>query len=240
MVVGRAERIGRLTSVASVLAATAVLMTTASADGSHLAHAAQAERVSSVVSGSASALQDLAAQRAQRLRQAASEVASAAQSARLADHQRWEKESGAAIVAEAERLRNLTKFAWPTEGGISSGFGMRRHPILGYVRLHNGADIGGACGNPIIAGQSGTVTRAGYSRSSGNNVRIDHDRIEGVRVETAYLHMSRLVVRAGQKVAKGELIGYVGSTGLSTACHLHLALYKNAKGSDPLEYLQQS
>ena len=151
-------------------------------------------------------------------------------------------DTAAAVDAEADRLRNLTKFLWPTEGGVGSPWGQRLHPILRYYRLHGGADIGGRCGQPIYAAQSGTVTKAdagGYNGGSGSNVRIDHGDIKGTRVETAYLHMSNVAVKVGQKVNKGDFIGNVGNTGLSTACHLHLSLYKDGVNSNPLEYLQR-
>jgi murein DD-endopeptidase MepM/ murein hydrolase activator NlpD len=116
---------------------------------------------------------------------------------------------------------------------------MRMHPILHYLRMHDGDDIGGKCGQPIYAAQSGVVVKAemGYNGGSGNNIRINHGDINGVNVETAYLHMTSYVVAVGQKVDKGTLVGHVGSTGLSTACHLHFSLYKNGRGSDPMEYI---
>lgn len=153
------------------------------------------------------------------------------------------KSTAASVNEEAERLRNLSIFLWPTEGGVGSPWGQRLHPILHYYRLHGGADIGGRCGQPIYAAQSGTVTKAatgGYNGGSGNNVRIDHGDINGIHVETAYLHMSKLAVKVGQEVTKGDLVGYVGNTGLSTACHLHLSLYKNGVNSDPLEYVKKT
>lgn len=144
----------------------------------------------------------------------------------------------AGLVAQAvERIGD-----WPTKGSVSSGFGMRVHPILGTLRLHNGADIGGRCGQPIYAAQSGTVTKAdsgGYNGGSGNNVRIDHGDIDGVNVQTAYLQMSKIGARVGQRLSQGDVIGKVGDTGLSTACHLHLSLYKNGRGSDPREYVRK-
>lgn len=147
-----------------------------------------------------------------------------------------------AIKAESKRLRTLDDFFWPTAGGVSDGFGYRIHPILRIRRLHNGADIGGRCGQPIWATQSGTVTKVdptGYNGGSGHNVRIDHGDINGDDVQTAYLHMDAIAVKVGQRVTKGEQIGTVGSTGLSTACHLHLTLYKNGRASDPLEYVKK-
>lgn len=81
------------------------------------------------------------------------------------------------------------------------------------------------------------MINAEYSRSSGNNVRIDHGSINGKTVETAYLHMTRYAVGVGEQVDKGDIIGFVGTTGLSTACHLHVALCEDGRGSDPLNYL---
>ena len=148
------------------------------------------------------------------------------------------KDAGA-IAKEIERLENLAKFIWPTEGSVSSVYGPRLHPILRYYRMHDGDDIGGKCGQPIYAAQSGTVIKAemGYNGGSGNNVRIDHGDINGVNVATGYLHMSDFVVAAGDKVEQGQLIGHVGNTGLSTACHLHFSAYKNGSGTDPMEWI---
>ena len=159
----------------------------------------------------------------------------------LRRHHQRARTNASTVKTEISRLRNLSTFLWPTEGGVVSGFGPRVHPILGYRRLHNGADIGGACNNPIYAAQSGKVikTGTGFSGGSGNNVRVDHGTIDGKNIQTAYLHMTRFVVAVGQQVDKGDLIGYVGSTGLSTACHLHLTLYKNGAGGDPLEYIKK-
>lgn len=144
------------------------------------------------------------------------------------------------VQKEAERLANLAKFAWPTDGTVGSAWGMRLHPILHYYRMHDGDDIGGKCGQPIYAAQSGTVIKAvsdGYNGGSGHNIRIEHGDINGVDVQTAYLHMEKVQVSVGDKVDKGDLLGTVGNTGLSTSCHLHFSLYKNGKGSNPQEYI---
>ncbi len=239
----RASRFGRLARRAtSVLALSTLLALSYSVELSHLAHAADLPAPQPLIGTprpDPPSTSQLAEQRAESLRQATRLIQATIQQSQLQDHRKGETEQAKAIQAEVYRLNNLDKFAWPTKGGVSSGFGMRKHPILGYVRLHNGSDIGGACGNPIYAAQSGTVTKAGYSSSSGNNIRIDHGTINGKRVETAYLHMSKLAARDGHRVNKGDIIGYVGTTGLSTACHLHLALYQNGTGSDPLDYLQR-
>ncbi len=146
-----------------------------------------------------------------------------------------------AIDAESKRLESI-KFFWPTAGSIGSPWGMRMHPILHYSRLHGGADIGGAIGAPIFAVADGVVTKAadgGYNGGSGTNVRIDHGKMDGEAIETSYLHMSVLDVSVGQKVKKGQRIGAVGNTGLSTAPHLHFSVYVNGVNSDPALYLQQ-
>lgn len=185
---------------------------------------------------------DLGRARAEMLAEAASSIEDFRTKTALTARQKGLRSAAAGVQAEVDRLRNLSTFAWPTAGGVASGFGWRRHPILGYRKLHSGADIGGRCGQPIYAAQSGVVTKAaasGYNGGSGINARINHGPIDGVTVETAYLHMSQLKLRGGQRVNKGDLIGLVGSTGLSTACHLHLSLYKNGASSDPLQYVKK-
>ncbi len=185
---------------------------------------------------------DLAAQREAVMETTSESVAAGQQQAVLEVRQSNLQDAKKAVEVEADRLRNLANFLWPTAGDVGSPFGMRLHPILHYYRLHDGDDIGGRCGQPIFAAQSGTVVKAamgGYNGGSGNNVRIDHGDINGHNIQTGYLHMSKIVVNVGQVVDKGELIGYVGDTGLSTACHLHLSLYKDGRGSNPMEYVHK-
>lgn len=143
------------------------------------------------------------------------------------------------LEEEQERLKRLADFQWPTAGEVTSPFGMRMHPILHYMRMHDGDDIGGTCGQPIWAAQSGTVEKAemGYNGGSGNNVWINNGDINGTQVSSGYLHMSKYTVRVGEHVSKGDVIGYVGSTGLSTACHLHFSVKKNGAQSDPMQYI---
>ena len=185
---------------------------------------------------------DLVAQRNEMLSRDNDRIEERQQQAALAAREDQLADTAESVKEEAERLRNLSNFYWPTEGGVSSGFGYRIHPILRIRRLHNGADIGGDCGQPIWAAQSGTVTnapRTGYNGGTGRNVRIDHGDIDGTDIQTAYLHMSEIEVKVGQKVNKGDRIGTVGTTGLSTGCHLHFSLYKNGRASDPLEYAKK-
>ena len=120
--------------------------------------------------------------------------------------------------------------AAPVQGRITSGFGSRRHPVLGYRRQHNGIDFGAAHGSPIYAVTDGVVMSAGYNGGYGRFVRLSHDGNLG----TGYGHMSRIAVSAGQRVRRGQVIGYVGSTGLSTGPHLHYELYRNGAPVNPM------
>lgn len=140
------------------------------------------------------------------------------------------------IRAESERLLSLAFFK-PTDGEITSEWGMRRHPILRYTRMHAGVDMGGACGQPIWAARDGVVTDVSSGAQSGNQVRIDHGSDSGQRVETAYLHMERIDVKVGDEVKRGQVIGTVGNTGLSTSCHLHFATYANGDNVNPRIFL---
>ncbi len=119
--------------------------------------------------------------------------------------------------------------ARPANGRITSTFGMRRHPILGYKRMHSGIDFGGGYGAPIYAVTDGVVTIAGRHGGFGNYVKLSHAGGLG----TGYGHMSRIAVRPGQRVARGQVIGYIGSTGLSTGPHLHYELYRNGRAVNP-------
>lgn len=117
-------------------------------------------------------------------------------------------------------------------GYITSSYGWRMHPILGYARLHAGTDFRAYCGTPILAVHSGTVQWAKSVAGLGNQVLIDHGQVNGERVMTSSNHLSSFAVRAGQTVAKGDVIGYSGSTGTSTACHLHFEMYVNGANTN--------
>lgn len=125
--------------------------------------------------------------------------------------------------------QQMPMFMAPVAGRITSGFGMRRHPILGFARLHAGMDFGAPWGAPIYAVNDGAVSFAGYSGGHGNLVKLDH----GGGIGTGYAHMSRIAVSPGERVRKGQVIGYVGSTGLSTGPHLHYELYHNGRPVNP-------
>lgn len=115
----------------------------------------------------------------------------------------------------------------------TSKFGMRVHPIYGYERLHAGTDLRAYCGTPILAAAGGTVEWARWQGGYGNQVLIDHGLISGKSVITNYNHLSRYAVSAGQTVARGDVVGYSGSTGTSTACHLHFEVYVSGSVVDP-------
>ena len=110
---------------------------------------------------------------------------------------------------------------------LSSSFGMRKHPILGYNKMHRGTDFAAPSGTPIMASGSGTVTRARWCGGGGNCVKIKHNST----YETIYAHMKAFAkgIKEGKKVKQGQIIGYVGSTGLSTGPHLHYEVLINGK-----------
>ncbi len=125
-----------------------------------------------------------------------------------------------------EQRRGLLQ---PVNGPVSSRYGMRRHPILGYRRMHSGQDYRARSGTPIVAVTDGRVIGAGRMGGCGIAVRLSH----GDGLETRYCHMSRMAVRRGAQVRRGQVIGYVGSTGLSTGPHLHYEMYRNGRAVNP-------
>ena len=117
----------------------------------------------------------------------------------------------------------------PVPGSVSSSYGLRMHPILGYARMHRGLDFRGGNGTPIVAVADGRVTRAGWAGGYGNQVRLNH----AGGLATSYSHMSRIAVSPGARVRQGQVIGYIGSTGLSTGPHLHFETYRNGVTVNP-------
>ena len=167
----------------------------------------------------------------------------AAQDALMQDIAAKEKE-----YSKAKYEENLAKLAlqgqnppsnstWikPVSGyTLTSPFGMRKHPVLGYNRMHNGVDMACPQGTPIYATRAGTVTVASYQAGgAGNYVSINH----GDGFASIYMHMTNYVVSAGQSVSQGQLIGYVGSTGISTGPHLHFGISYAGTYVNPLAYI---
>jgi murein DD-endopeptidase MepM/ murein hydrolase activator NlpD len=139
----------------------------------------------------------------------------------------WTKEERLAArpAIQPISLKDLTRFG--------SSFGMRFHPILKVVRLHEGIDLSARLGTPIFATADGVVLQAGYRAGGfGKKVLLDH----GFGYRTLYGHCNEVLVKPGQKVKRGEVIAKVGSTGLSKAPHLHYEVHVNGRPVDPINY----
>ena len=123
----------------------------------------------------------------------------------------------------------------PVEGTrLTSDFGMRYHPVLGGRRGHKGIDLAGPVGTPIHATADGVISKAEWFSSYGLYVSLEH----GGEIQTRYGHMSRLNVFAGQRVRKGDVIGYIGTTGRSTGPHLHYEVRISGVAVNPIPYMQ--
>jgi len=139
---------------------------------------------------------------------------------------RDESEAGYYDIKGKSIVKSLMKT--PINGArLSSSYGMRKHPILGYNRMHKGTDFAAPSGTPIMASGSGTVIRARWCGGGGNCVKIKHNST----YETIYAHMKSFArgIKEGRKVKQGQIIGYVGSTGMSTGPHLHYEVVVNGK-----------
>ncbi|MCL1923069.1 MAG: peptidoglycan DD-metalloendopeptidase family protein [Propionibacteriaceae bacterium] len=126
---------------------------------------------------------------------------------------------------------------WPTSGVVTSNYGYRIHPIYNTRQFHDGLDIGAGCGVPIKAVASGRVSQRYYSSGYGYRIFVDHGYVQGRHMVTSYNHMSGYAVANGAKVSQGQTIGYIGTTGTSTGCHLHFMLWVNGSLANPRTYL---
>ena len=133
----------------------------------------------------------------------------------------------------AERSAGLMA---PASGRVTSGFGMRRHPILRFARFHAGIDLGAGYGTPVVAAADGQVAAAGWNGGYGRQVQVAH----GDGIVTTYSHMSGIAASPGEPVRQGQVIGYVGSTGMSTGPHLHFEVRMNGRAVDPMTVRFQS
>jgi len=133
-------------------------------------------------------------------------------------------------AAAAGQPQPASAMIWPVNARITSTFGMRVHPILRFARMHRGIDFGASWGTPIHAAADGQVSRAGWAGGYGRQVRIAH----GEGMATSYSHMSRMTVEPGAFVHQGQLIGYVGSSGLSTGPHLHYEVLRGGQAVNPM------
>lgn len=146
-----------------------------------------------------------------------------------------------AEIAKSKKLKvNSKGFIRPVKASPGSPFGMRYHPILHYWRMHWGLDFGASCGAPLFAMADGKVTQVlttSQSSGLGNWTVISYGTYKGAHIASGYAHQSRILVRPGQAVTQGQVVGYVGTTGLSTGCHLHLQIYKNGVRVNPAAYI---
>lgn len=146
---------------------------------------------------------------------------------------RAEIAAAAAAAAAPKVTTSSGGYVRPVPGGVSSGFGMRIHPIYGTSKMHTGWDMNASQGDPIRAMAAGTVILAGVKGGYGNTIMIDH----GGGLVTLYAHQSKLGASVGDRVTSGEVIGYIGSTGLSTGPHLHFETRVSGNPVDPDRYL---
>jgi murein DD-endopeptidase MepM/ murein hydrolase activator NlpD len=137
------------------------------------------------------------------------------------------------IVDKRRAQWAATPSIWPVRGWISSKFGHRISPFTGKQTMHGGIDISAPMHTPIVAAAGGTVILAQFEAGLGNAVIVSH----GYGMKTTYGHLAKLKVRAGQTVKRGDVIGWVGSTGLSTGPHLHYEVEHRGAGMDPLKFI---
>jgi murein DD-endopeptidase MepM/ murein hydrolase activator NlpD len=126
-----------------------------------------------------------------------------------------------------------TPSIWPVRGWVTSGFGSRISPFTGRVAMHNGIDIATRRDTPIVAPASGLVSYVGYDSGLGRMIRINHRQ----GVQTVYGHLAKADVEIGQRIKRGDVIGAVGSTGMSTGPHLHYEVFINGLPVDPSHYI---
>lgn len=136
-------------------------------------------------------------------------------------------------VERREALAAATPSIWPVTGWLSSTYGTRNDPFTGSTDFHTGIDIAAEQGEPVRASADGMVVTAGVIRNYGKLVVLDH----GFGIATRYGHLSRFAVAEGEAVQKGDIVGYVGSTGRSTSPHLHYELLLNGRQANPLRFL---
>lgn len=121
---------------------------------------------------------------------------------------------------------------------IVSSFGWRENPVLGVRLLHEGDDFPRPCGTPVHAAAPGTVVDASYDSVGGNHVLVDNGLLKGVNIATYYAHFEKAAVaHSGEHVAKGQLLGYSGTTGRSTGCHLHFGVMVDGQYVNPVPWI---
>jgi len=186
-------------------------------------------------------LQAVLAERARQARAAAARAAARAAAAAAAAKARASRSGGGGGGGGGGR--SPSALSYPAGGGVTSSYGMRVHPITNIYKLHDGTDFGTGCGAPVRAAASGTVIQATLVGGYGNQLVIDHGLMRGAGVATSYSHLMRFTAGAGQRVGRGEVIGYSGGgagmygAGYSTGCHLHFMVYVNGGTANPMGWL---
>ncbi len=178
-------------------------------------------------------------------RQKATTAAMRAKNADLAQLRKLESERDRieALILKRTQTTTVTRYVdgggvlgRPVDGYVTSPFGWRTHPIYGYRSLHDGVDFGAACGTPIRAVADGVVISEYYQTAWGNRIIIDHGIRRGVGITTISNHLSGYAVSTGAHVTRGQVVGYVGTTGWSTGCHLHFTVNQNGVPVDPMTW----
>lgn len=170
-----------------------------------------------------------AAAKAKAAKRAAAKAKAAADSASSSS-----SSSSSSTTTTRTTYSSGSSFSYPVAGPITSVYGMRFHPVLHVWKLHDGTDFGAGCGAPIRAPRDGVVAEAYYNAGYGNRLMLDHGNVGGNYITTGYNHAQYYTVSVGQHVSAGQIIGYVGTTGYSTGCHLHLMVWKNGTVVNPM------
>lgn len=137
------------------------------------------------------------------------------------------------FLRDQKSLLAATPSIWPVKGWVTSGFGSRKSPFTSGVEFHAGLDIATRMGKDVICPADGFVVEAAHQIADGNRIKVDH----GHGIMTTYSHLSKFAVKAGSRVKRGDILGYVGTTGRSTGYHLHYAVYLNKIPVNPRRYL---
>jgi murein DD-endopeptidase MepM/ murein hydrolase activator NlpD len=195
----------------------------------------------------AEAVADLVDQR--RAARVAARLAVVAERQRLAELRQERERVTELLAARARREARLSQvssgsfdgtsngfLSYPVAGSVTSAYGMRMHPILHIYKLHDGTDFGAPCGTPIRAAAPGKVIERYFNAGYGNRLIVADGFVKGVSLATAYNHLSAYAVAPGEHVQRGQVVGYVGTTGYSTGCHLHFMVYENGVTVDPMTW----
>ena len=153
-----------------------------------------------------------------------------------AKYSEWLATSVPPTTKPASKPNNVGGVTWyvpTTNYRITSPFGMRVHPVYGYDKMHTGVDLAAPKNTPITAARAGVVVWAGWGDTGGWWVKVDH----GDGFATTYLHLTRYIVKVGDFLEAGQVLGYMGSTGVSTGSHLHFGVMYNGVWVDPLKYI---